>query len=81
MLALTAVNGEKTQAELAQQFDVHPNQITNLKNQLLESAASVFGQEQSKPKQAAIDRKGLHAKIGELTLEKEFLSAALTNAG
>jgi hypothetical protein len=48
---------------------------------LLEGAAEIFGQDKADPKEAAIDLKGLHAKIGELTLENDFLSGALTKAG
>ena len=78
-VAVDAVKGEKTLAELAKLHDVHPNQINDWKNQLLERAASVFGAE-SAP-QPAVDLKELHAKIGELALENDFLAGALTKAG
>jgi transposase-like protein len=81
-VALAAIKGEKTLAELAQQYDVHPNQITAWKGQLVEAATSVFGLG-SVPTDAApaVDVKTLHAKIGELTLENDFLSGALSKAG
>ena len=79
-VALAAVKGEKT--ELAQQFDVHPNQITTWKAQLVDGAAEVFGSEPKAGLAApAIDVKTLHAKIGELTLTNDFLSGALGKAG
>jgi transposase len=72
-VALAAIKGEKTLADLAQQFDIHSNQITQWKAQLLEGAAGVFGAEaRPEPAAPAVDLKSLHAKIGELTLENGF---------
>jgi transposase-like protein len=79
-VALAAVKGEKTLAELSEQFDIHPNQITQWKSQLLEGAAGVFGEARA-DQIAPVDLKALHAKIGELTLENDFLEGALTKAG
>src|SRR4051812_5546399 len=67
-VALAAVKGEKTLAELAQQFDIHPNQITQWKAQLLDGAAGLFGSESRSDSQGpAVDLTVLHAKIGELS--------------
>ena len=79
--ALAAVKGERTLAELAQQFDVHPNQITEWKRQLQERAADVFGATGAPSSEPPVDVKTLHAKIGQLTLENDFLSGALGKAG
>jgi transposase len=81
-VALAAIKGEKTLAELAQQYDVHPNQITAWKTHVVESACGLFGSTTSaSAPPPAIDVKTLHAKIGELTLENDFLSDALSKAG
>jgi transposase len=69
-VALAAVKGEKTLAELAQQFAVHPNQITQWKAQLLDGAAGVFGSEKAGSTSPPVDVKTLHAKIGELTRKR-----------
>ena len=81
-VALAALKGEKTLAELAQQYDVHANQITTWKAQLSEGATGLFGGD-AQPGQSApaVDVTRLHAKIGELTLENDFLSGALGKAG
>lgn len=73
--ALAAIKGEKTLTELAQQFDVHPNQITQWRGQLLEGASGVFGDAARADAAPAVDVKTLHAKIGELTLENDFCPA------
>ena len=81
-VALAAIRGEQTLVELSQQFDVHANQIKQWKDQLLEGATGVFGDEaKAEPAGPTVDVKTLHAKIGELTLENDFLSGALGKAG
>ena len=80
-VAVAAIKGEKTLIELAQDFDVHPNRIKQWRDQLLEGATGVFGEAPKAGAEPAIDVKTLHAKIGELTLEKDFLSSALGKAG
>jgi transposase-like protein len=81
-VALAAIKGDRTLAQLAEQFDVHPNQITQWKSQLQEGAAGVFGSAAGGGAwQPAVDVKLLHAKIGELTLENDFLEGALGKAG
>jgi transposase len=75
-VALEAIRGEKTVAEIAAHHEVHATQVTAWKTQLLESAAGVFGGEAV----AADERekiRELHAKIGELTVERDFLDNAL----
>ena len=81
-VALAAIKGERTIAQLADQFDVHVSQITAWKEQLLAGAADVFGAGAGgKSSTPEFDIKSLHAKIGELTLENDFLEGALSKAG
>ena len=80
-VALAAIKGEKTLSELAQLHDVHTTLIAAWKAQLLEGASGVFsGGAPAPSSNPQTDLKTLHAKIGELTLENDFLSAALGKA-
>ena len=70
-VALASIKGDRTLAQLAELFDVHPNQITAWKAQLESGAADVFGPGGGGAAAPVIDVKSLHAKIGELTLEND----------
>lgn len=80
-VALAALRGDKTLAEISQQYEVHPNQVTEWKRQLQERAADLFSPSTAAKNDDMPDIKTLHAKIGQLTLENDFLSGALNKAG
>jgi len=78
-VALAALREDKTMAELCKEFELHASQVIEWKRQLLEGAAGVFGG--GGPAAAPVDLAPLHAKIGQLALENDFLERALTKAG
>ena len=78
-VALTALRGEHTLAELAEQFDVHPNQITQWKLQAVENMAAVVNKDAA-GEIAEAERKYRRAEIGQLTLERDFLERAFSKA-
>jgi transposase-like protein len=80
-VALAAIKGDRTLGQLAEHFDVHPNQIATWKAQLEGRAFDLFGSGSTAASTPAVDVKSLHAKIGELTLENDFLEGALSKAG
>ena len=80
-VALAAIKGERSHSELAEQFDVHPNQITQWRTQLLEGASGVFGTAPAAEAAPAVEVKTLHAKIGELTLENDAPQACAAPQG
>ena len=78
-VAVAAVRGDRT---LAEHFDVHPNQIQDWKKKLVANAETLFGNGGSSAGAENAERKTqkLHAMIGQLTMEKDFLSKALGRA-
>ena len=74
-VALAVLQGDATLAELSQRYDVHANQITQWKQQLAANAATAFGEHENRQREGEIER--LHAKIGELTMERDFLQHAV----
>jgi len=78
-VALDALKGNQTIVELAERYQVHPNQITEWKKQLLEYAPDAFSK--NRKIDQGPDVKDLHAKIGQLSMENDFLSNALGRIG
>jgi len=76
-VALAAMRGDRTLAELAEQFDVHPNQIQDGKKRLLRNAGQLFEKGTAQARMRRPRSRKLHAKIGELTMDRDFLSEKL----
>jgi hypothetical protein len=78
-VALEALKGDQKIVELSERYQAHPNQITEWKKLLLEHAAEVFGKDRKGDLSPNV--KDLHAKIGQLSMENDFLSTALGRIG
>ena len=76
-VALAALRGDRTMAELAEQFDVHPNQIQDWKRRLVEQAGELFARGQQGDGVSDETVQALHAKIGQLAMENDFLARGL----
>ena len=74
-VALAAARGDKTTSELASQYNIHPSQITQWKQELIENASLFAGKSAKKDGSEEVDK--LHAKIGQLTMENDFLAKVL----
>jgi transposase len=74
-VALAALQGEATLAELVQRLDVHAHPMTRWKQPLAATAATAFGEREDRQREGEIER--LHAKVGELTMERDFLQRAV----
>ena len=76
-VALEAIRGEQTINELAARYELHPTMITNWKRQAIDNMASTFSGTAERNSKANDDQiKDLHAKIGQLTVERDFLAKA-----
>jgi len=81
-IALEALRGDKTIAEIASQYEIHPNQIMQWKKQLSEEAAGIFENGRArKPQDEKVLIKKLYQEIGQLKVEKDFLEDSLGRMG
>ena len=80
-VAIEALRERQSMAELAQKYELHPNQITAWKQEFIEKSSIVFERKSPKPEAESVDSAALYAKIGELEMEKEFLKKSLKKLG
>lgn len=80
-VAIEALRERQSITELAQKYELHPNQITSWKQEFIEKSVSVFERKAAKAEAEAVDSSTLYAKIGELEMEKEFLKKSLKKLG
>lgn len=76
-VAVAAIRGDKTLAELSEQFDVHQNQIQDWRRKLLDQANQVFERGGASPSESEHKVKELHAKIEQLTMDRDLLESPI----
>jgi transposase len=80
-VALEALRERHTLAALAEKFELHPNQISQWKQEFVENSQLAFAGAVGKEKEEAVNLEALYAKIGQLEMERDFLKKSLKKSG